>query len=210
MKIGKVERLVLLLLKQNSMSTNTLSIILRAEGYVKTAPSVRRAVQTLRLKGLIDRSNKLTHDGMKYVKRMKDNEVVNANTSELDVKIIDGLKLGMKEKVLLYILTKIDHAALQFLSTIMKEPAKNISAVLNRLEDNGLVYGYRNMIAFTDSRGRRYRPKYYRITNAGKMISSATRTEIYKIIGRIDGMLEDTFKLKSEVADLGMNDKKYV
>ncbi len=208
MKIGKVERLVLLLLKQNSMSTNALSIILRAEGYVKTAPSVRRAVQTLRLKGLIDLSNKLTHDGMKYVKLMKDN-VVNANTKELDAKIIDGLKLGMKEKVLLYILTKTDHAALQFLSTIMKEPVKNTSAVLNRLEDNGLVYGYRNMIAFADSRGRRYRPKYYRITNTGKMISSATRTEISKIIGRIDGMLEDTFKLKSEMANLGMSDKKY-
>jgi|GEM_PF-4666803 len=208
MKIGKVERLVLLLLKQNSMSTNILSIILRAEGYVKTVPSVRRAVQTLRLKGLIDRSNKLTHDGMKYVKRMKDN-VVNINTSELDVKIIDGLKLGMKEKVLLHILTKIDHAALQFLSTIMKEPAKNVSAVLNRLEDNGLVYGYRNMIAFTDSRGRRYKPKYYRITNTGKMVSSATRTEISKMVGRIDGMLEDTFKLKSEAVNLGMNDKKY-
>jgi len=208
MKIGKVERLVLLLLKQNSMSTNALSIILRAEGYVKTASSVRRAVQTLRLKGLIDRSNKLTHDGMKYVKLMKDN-VVNANTKELDAKIIDGLKLGMKEKVLLYILTKTDHAALQFLSAIMKEPVKNTSAVLNRLEDNGLVYGYRNMIAFTDSKGRRYRPKYYRITNTGKMFSSATRSEISKAIVMIDDTLEDTFKLKSEMANLGINDKKY-
>lgn len=207
MKIGKVERLVLLVLKQNSISTNALSVLLRASGRVKTAPSVRRAVQTLRSKGFIDHSNKLTYDGMKYVKHMKGDNVV--NTSELDVKIVDGLKLGTKEKILLYILTKIDHAALQFLSTIMSEPAKNISAVLNRLEDNGLVYGYRNMIAFTDSRGRRYRPKYYRITNTGRMISSATRSEISKMISMVDGMLEDTFKLKFEMANLRMSDKKY-
>jgi DNA-binding PadR family transcriptional regulator len=207
MKIGKVERLVLLVLKQNSTSTNALSVLLRASGRVKTAPSVRRAVQTLRSKGFIDHSNKLTHDGMKYVKHMKGDNVV--NTNELDVKIVDGLKLGTKEKILLYILTKIDHAALQFLSTIMREPVKNISAVLNRLEDNGLVYGYRNMITFTDSKGRRYRPKYYRITNTGKMISSATRSEISKMISMVDGMLEDTFKLKFEMANLGMSDKKY-
>lgn len=198
MKIGKVEKLVLLLLKKYNMSANALSIILRATGHIRTGPSVRRAVQTLRMKGLIDNSNKLTPTGARFVRQIDDLAELNG----IDPKIIDRLKVGVKGKALLYILTKIDHAALQFLSAVMKEPVKNISAVLNRLEDNGLVYGYRNMMAFTDSKGRRYRPKYYRITDAGKMVSSATSSEIGKMKNVIDEMLEYTFKLKSEMTNI--------
>ncbi|MGH9923626.1 MAG: hypothetical protein ACRD38_12835, partial [Nitrososphaerales archaeon] len=109
------------------------------------------------------------------------------------------LRLGTKEKILLYILTKIDHAALQFLAMLTGEHTKNISAVLNRLEDNGLVYGYKNMIAFTNARGRHYRPKYYRITDLGKIVSSATRSEIGKMATATDAILEDTLKVKSEI-----------
>lgn len=208
MKIGKVERLVLLLLKQSDLSTNALSLILRAKGHIKMATSARRAVQTLRSKRFIDRSNKLTCIGLLYVKQMKCNE--GFDISEINVNIVDRLRLGMKEKLLLHILSTIDHAALQFLSTIMKESPKNISAVLNRLEDNGLVYGYRNMIAFTDSRGRRYRPKYYRITNTGKIVSLAIRDKVSKTVSMIDNMLENTIKLKSEITNIeNMSDKKY-
>jgi DNA-binding PadR family transcriptional regulator len=201
MKIGKVERLVLLLLKQHSMNTSALSTILRAKGHVKTGLSVRRAIKTLRLKGLIDHSNKLTSYGARHIKAIKNNESV--NIAELDMNVLGNrLKLGIKEKVLLYILTKIDHASLQFLVMITKDHTKNISAVLNRLEDNGLVYGYKNMITFTNARGRRYRPKYYRITGLGTIVSSAIRSEISNMASTIDAMLEDTLKLKSEMSQL--------
>jgi len=203
MKIGKVERLVLLLLKQHSMNTSALSTILRAKGHVKASLSVRRAIKTLRLKGLIDHSNKLTRAGTRHITSIKNNDHTSVNIANLDVNVLDNkLKLGTKEKVLLYILTKIDHASLQFLAMITKEHAKNISAVLNRLEDNGLVYGYKNMITFTNARGRRYRPKYYRITSIGTLVSSATRFEISKMTSVIDTSLEDTLKLKSEMSQL--------
>jgi len=208
MKTGRVERLVLLLLKQNSMNTSALSTILRAKGYVKTGLSVRRAIKTLRLKGLIDHSNKLTPYGASQITSMKNNVHTSVNIGELDLNVLGNkLKLGTKEKILLYILTKIDHAALQFLAMITKQHAKNISAVLNRLEDNGLVYGYKNTITFTNARGRRYRPKYYRITNLGTLVSSATRYEIGKIASAIDALLEDTLKLKSEMSQLSRYDK---
>jgi len=208
MKIGKVERLVLLLLNKNSMNTSALSTILRAKGYVKTGLSVRRAVKSLRLKGLIDHANKLTCDGTNQITSMKN--VQSVNIGELDLNVLgDRFKLGTKEKILLYILTKIDHASLQFLAMMTKEHAKNISAVLNRLEDNGLVYGYKNMITFTDARGRRYRPKYYRITNLGTLVSSANRSEINDMVSAIDTLLEDTLKLKSEMSLLHAPYDKY-
>jgi len=199
MKIGKVERLVLLLLKQYSMNSGAVSTILRAKGHVNTGLSVRRAIKALRRKGLIDHSNKLTRDGTRHIMSIKSNDA-SVNISDIDVNVLGNkLKLGTKAKILLYILTKIDHAALQFLTMISGEHTKNISAVLNRLEDNGLVYGYKNMIAFTNARGRHYRPKYYRITDLGKLVSSATRSEIGKMSSAIDAILEDTLKLKSEI-----------
>ena len=138
MKIGKVERLVLLLPKQNSMNTSALSTILRAKGYIKTGLSVRRAIKSLRLKGLINHANKLTRDGTRHIKSIKNNVHTSVNVGKLNLNVLDDkLKLGTKEKILLYILTKIDHASLQFLAMMTKEHAKNISAVLNRLEDNG-------------------------------------------------------------------------
>jgi len=209
MKIGKVERLVLLLLKQHSMNTGALSTILRAKGHVKTALSVRRAIKTLRLKGLIDNSNKLTRDGTRHIKSINNNHA-SVNISELDVNVLGKkFKLGTKGKMLLYILTKIDHASLQFLAMITKEQAKNISAVLNRLEDNGLVYGYNSMITFTNTHGRRYRPKYYRITGLGALVSSATRSEISNMTNAIDTLLENTLKLKSEMSQLHAPYDKY-
>ena len=210
MKIGRIERLVLLLLKQNSMNTSALSTILRAKGYVKTTLSVRRAIKNLRTKGLIDHSNKLTKNGIRHIKSMRNNGHTSVNIGELDVNVLGNkLKLGTKEKILLYILTKIDHASLQFLTMITKEDAKNIASVLSRLEDNELVYGYKNMIAFTNARGRRYRPKYYRITSLGIIVSSAIRSEISNMTSAIDALLEDTLKLKSEMSQLRASYDKY-
>jgi hypothetical protein len=198
MKIGKVERLVLLLLKQHTMNAGALSTVLRAKGHVRTGLSVRRAIKTLRRKGLLDHSNKLTRNGTRHIMSIKNHESI--SISYVDVNVLgNNLKLGTKAKILLYILTKIDHAALQFLTMITGERVKNISAVLNRLEDNGLVYGYKNMISFTNARGRHYRPKYYRITDLGKLVSSATRSEIGKLTNAVDAILEDTLKLKSEI-----------
>ncbi|MEM2760330.1 MAG: hypothetical protein QXW73_06030, partial [Nitrososphaerales archaeon] len=112
MKIGKVERLVLLLLKQHSMNTSALSTILRANGHVKTSLSVRRAIKTLKLKGLIDHSNKLTRAGTRHIKFIKNKDHTSVNIANFDVNVLDNrLKLGIKAKVLLYILTKIDHAS---------------------------------------------------------------------------------------------------
>lgn len=199
MKIGKVERLVLLLLKQQNMNTGALSTILRAKGHVRIGLSVRRAVKTLRRKGLLDHSNKLTRNGTRHIMSIKNHDV-GVSISDIDVNVLgNNLKLGTKAKILLYVLTKIDHAALQFLTMITGERTKNTSAVLSRLEDNGLVYGYKNMIAFTNARGRHYRPKYYRITDLGKLVSSATRSEIGKLTDAIDAILEDTLKVKSGI-----------
>lgn len=200
MKIGKVERCVLLLLNQHSVNASVLSIILRAQNHRKTGPSVRRAIKTLKLKGLLDHSNKLTHLGAKYLASIK-NEGADVVAGELDFDVMgDGLKLGMREKILLYVLSKIEHASLQFLAMVTKQNSKNVSAVLNRLEKNGLVYGYRSMITFTNIRGRRYRPKYYRITGLGMMVSAAIRRELSDKAGVMDELLEDTLKVKSEMS----------
>jgi DNA-binding PadR family transcriptional regulator len=199
MKIGKVERLALLLLKQQNMNAGAIATILRAKGIVKTGLSARRAIKTLQRKGFIDDSNKLTQKGSRYTKSVTNSDNVGVNVGDLDVSVLGkNLKLGTKAKILLYILAKIDHASLQFLMMITTEHTKNISAVLTRLEYNGLVYGYRNMLKFSNVRGRRYRPKYYRITSLGRIVSLATRAEI-KNAKAIDAVLEDTLKLKSEM-----------
>jgi DNA-binding MarR family transcriptional regulator len=203
MKIGKVERLVLFLLQKHSMSTGAISNIMLANGFARTGPSVRRAVKSLRRKGLVDNLNKLTQEGSLYIKG-RDSDHIHINIDDLDInRLGNELKVGTKGKMLLYILSKIDHASLQFLTAMMKESAKNVSAVLSRLEYDGLVYGYRNMMAFKNVRGRRYRPKYYRITNLGIIVASVARAQIRKSVEAVDSMLEDTLRIKSEMRSQG-------
>lgn len=201
MKLGRVEKLVLILLKHKKMDTTTLSKFLRIHGRFRTDRSVRRAVHSLRRKGYLDAFNRLTGEGRKLTKTINISEIdANLDIGKLDavLPLEMRIRLGIREKTFLYILSKIDRAAVQFLATVSGESPKYTSEILRKLERKEPVYGHNSVVLFTSSKGRRYRPKYYGITEYGKLLSSIvaddlkTREESI----RIDRMLEE---MKSKI-----------
>jgi hypothetical protein len=199
MKLGRVEKLVLILLKHKKMDTTTLSKFLRIHGYFRTDRSVRRAVHSLRRKGCLDTLNRLTGKGRKLT------GTINMIDTNLDIGKLDAMpplnmrmRLGIREKTFLYILSKIDRAAVQFLATVSGESPKYTSEILRKLELKELVYGHNSVVLFTNAKGKRYRPRYYGITEYGKLLSSIVADDVKtrQEAMHIDRMLEE---MKSKI-----------
>lgn len=188
--------LLLLSRKENpNLDSARISNILRLSGYVKSSRSVSRAVASLKRKKFLDNSNRLTKEGIEFVKSNELDKVkVDRDGIKLDA-IEYSIRLGAKEKKLLYILSRIDRGALQLLTLISGERSKNTSLALSRLEEKGLVYGYINKIMFTNSRGIRYRPKYYGITDLGRMVIRNSHYES-KEKEQIEASLKQTLELR--------------
>jgi predicted transcriptional regulator len=81
------------------------------------------------------------------------------------------IKLGKSAKAILYILLQIKKSSLQFLADLLDKSTRNVYAILQRLEEKDLVYSYNSKIYHLNTRGRRFSPKYYVITDLGKIVA---------------------------------------
>jgi predicted transcriptional regulator len=167
MRIGNDEKIVFSLLKKYpTLTEKNLQLIFLFLTNKKRNTS--KILQSLRIKGLID----------------KENQVITANNQDIFVdirierEILDNLqnleefiKLGKTAKSILFILSKIKKSSLQFLANSLNESTRNIYAVLQRLEEKNLIYSYNSKIYHLNSRGRRFNPRYYVITDLGKIIA---------------------------------------
>ncbi len=162
-------------------------------------------MESLRKKNIIHKNSntvrptiykKIDHGEIDHFMESFDNTVMIDDNSILDKE----LRLGKKAKTILYVLSKINQASLQFLVTCTMQKTENIFPVLQRLEDNKLIYGYDSPIRHRNARGRWYRPKHYRITNAGKIVSKKIdRLDIDNRTERIMAKAsKDATELKSE------------
>lgn len=165
MRLGNNEKITLAILKKypriNEKQLNALFVFVTGKkGRVDTI------THSLKIKGL-----------------MTDNFVVDKNaikniglpTIEIshklvgDLKHVDDIKLGKLAKSILYVLEKTEKSSLQFLSMFFQQPTKNIYAIVQRLEEKNMILSYNSRIRRFNSAGRRYYPKYYVLTDNGKL-----------------------------------------
>lgn len=80
-----------------------------------------------------------------------------------------AIKLGQLAKSVLYLIGQTQNASLQFIIRFFGEKERSIYSILQRLEQRDLIVSYSSRIRHTNSIGRRYRPKYYTLTNLGSL-----------------------------------------
>lgn len=196
MRIGNDEKTVYTLLTSYpGMSRNNLQVLFTFVSNKKRDTS--KIIHSLQLKGLVDKSNHTLKS-----KQIKDKDLL------IDIKIddeilinIDSLaeftKFGKQAKMLLYILSQIKKSSLQFLADTLGQSTHNTYAVLQRLEEKNLVYSYNSKIYHLNTRGRRFNPKYYVITDLGKIVAKIKVRNID--VKQIDTLLEKT---KTEIESM--------
>lgn len=189
MRIGNDEKTVYsLLTSYPGLSRDNLQVLFTFVSNKKR--DTGKIIQSLQLKGLVDKSNHTLKS-----KPIEDEDLL------VDVKIdheildnIDNLsefaKLGKPAKMILYILAQIKKSSLQFLADTLGQSTHNTYAVLQRLEEKNLVYSYNSKIYHLNTRGRRFNPKYYVITDLGKIAAKIKANNID--LRQIDALLEKT------------------
>lgn len=167
MKLGDSEKIVLAILKKypkiNEKQLNDIFIIItKKKGRIDTI------THSLKIKGLMSNGKNFLVD--KHA--IKNIDLPKINISNEYVKILkemDEIKLGKLGKSIIYILEKTEKSSLQFLSAFFQKPPKNIYAILQRLEEKNMLISYNSRIRRVNSAGRKYHPKYYVLTEHGKL-----------------------------------------
>ncbi|NIP62689.1 MAG: hypothetical protein GWN01_03605 [Nitrosopumilaceae archaeon] len=189
MKIGNNEKILAILIRTYpNISDNKLRLLFQ---YV-TGKNIKlkRTLVSLRNKRLVYKnSNRLYPDVSDKLKLGNAKTLVSlakelGNSNQVLEK---NLRLGKKEKAVLYILSKINQSSLQFLATCTVQKTENIFPVLKRLEENELIHSYTSPIRHRNANGRWYRPKHYKITEMGKIISK--KIDRYDLDQKIDDIL---------------------
>lgn len=195
MKIGNDEKIVFSLLAQYPGLTKTNLQLLFAFVTNKKRDS-GKIVQSLKIKGLINEKN------LPVKNQARENLMVDI---KIDKEILDNIhnlddliKFGKPAKSILYVLSQIKKSSLQFLADLMDESTKNTYAILQRLEEKNLVYSYNSKIYHLNARGRRFSPKYYMITDLGKIVAKIKANNTVNQ-HQIDALLEKT---KGEVESM--------
>ncbi|MGQ0772005.1 MAG: hypothetical protein ACT4NT_04460 [Nitrososphaerota archaeon] len=147
-----------------------------------------KIIQSLKIKGILDEMN-LPNKNM-----LKENMM----DIKVDKEILDNInsleefaKLGKPAKSILYVLAQIKKSSLRFLADLMDESARNTYAVLQRLEEKNLVYSYNSKIYHLNVRGRRFSPRYYVITDLGKIVAKI-KADVTIDQKKIDALLQKT------------------
>jgi len=167
MKLGINERIVLAILKKytkiNEKQLGWLfSIICKKKGRID------HIIHSLKIKGLIVNEKNFSLD--KQTIKNIDLPEININKELVNnLKHIDDIKLGKLGKSIIYVLEKTEKSSLQFLSVFFQKPTKNIYAILQRLEEKNIVISYNSRIKRLNSTGKKYHPKYYILTDHGKL-----------------------------------------
>lgn len=184
LKLTRIQLLALAIIESSlTITPQVIKIILQTE----TGEDIRidRVITSLSKKGLIKTEPLKINDSINLPTLPKisfDPDTVK------NFEMVSKMKLGKSSKLFLYILSKIDHASLQFLSATAKTNQKNTFAILQRLEYWGLVSGYSSRIMHFNSYGRRYNPKFYHITNLGRLTSQLKNKN--NQFSEIDSMLD--------------------
>lgn len=185
MRIGDNEKIVVSLLKKYPKLNNT-SLQLLFSVLTGRKARIDSILFSLRVKGILDDE---TGD-------ISDSEIkLDDNLLAIDKDIIDNIKslsepikFGMLAKSILYVISKTEKSSIQFLSIFFKEKENNIYAILKRLEEKNLIASYISRIRHQNKSGRRFNPKYYVITDFGRLWIR-TRFDDAKIIKKIDNLL---------------------
>lgn len=194
MRIGNDEKLVLSLLKKYHKLTDTNLQLLFAITSNKKR-NTNKIIRSLKIKRLIDEKNCI----MESLQQETLYEI------EIDKEILDNIthldefvKLGKTAKSIIYVLSQIKKSSIQFLVELLDESTRNVYAVLQRLEEKNLVYSYNSKIYHLNTRGRRFSPKYYVITDLGKIMAKL-KTDNKVDVKRLDKLLNKT---RSEIESM--------
>lgn len=189
MKIGNNEKIIFSLMKKypnlTTMNLHVLFTILTGRKI-----NINRMFLSLRIKGLLDERNRLIKNSSIPEQDLLldiniDKEILD-NIQDLD----EFIKIGNTAKSLLYVLSKVKKSSLQFLVTLFDKSERSIYAVLQRLEQKNLVYSYNSKIYHLNTLGKRYNPKYYVITDLGKVMAKIKTAKIDH--EHLDQLLEKT------------------
>lgn len=184
MRIGDNEIIVVSLLKKYPKLSNSALQLLFS---VITGRKARidSILFSLKVKGVLDEE---TGD-------IVDSDIKINDVSSIDKDIIDNIeslsepiKFGVLAKSILYVISKTEKSSIQFLAIFFKEKENNIYAILKRLEERNLIASYVSRIKHHNRSGRRFNPKYYVITQFGRLWIR-TRFEDAKHIKKIDNLL---------------------
>lgn len=196
MRIGNDEKIVFSLLKKYpALTEKNLQLLFLFLTNKKRDTS--KILQSIRLKGMIDDKNQVITESAQdiFVDIRIENEILD-NLQNLE----EFIKLGKTAKSILFILSKIKKSSLQFLANSLNESTRNIYAVLKRLEEKNLVYSYNSKIYHLNSRGRRFNPRYYVITDLGKIIAriktdnKVDQQQIGKLLEKTQSEIESMHK----------------
>ncbi|MEM3064553.1 MAG: hypothetical protein QW177_04185 [Candidatus Nitrosotenuis sp.] len=198
MRFGNNELIVMAILKEhpNLNETNLQYLFTSVTG---KKIRVKKILQSLRIKDAIDKKLKIDTKVLQTqaIPDIQIEQEMLVNLEQID----EQFKMGSDAKAALYILSKTNKASLQFLANFFHKPIRNMYAILERLEEKNLVYGYHSRIKHVNSGGKGFRPKYYTITDLGKtMCRIKADSSINK--EEIDRMLDVTHK---EIEAMKMN-----
>lgn len=168
MRIGNDEKIVFSLLKKYPTLTD-INIQALFTILTNKKRNTSKITQSLKIKGLLDAKGIPTDDPVadELISEIKIDKEILDNLPKLD----EFIKLGKTAKSILYVLSKIKKSSLQFLAEFLGESERNTYAIMQRLEEKSLVYSYNSKIYHLNARGRRFSPKYYVITDLGKVVT---------------------------------------
>ncbi|WP_299290113.1 hypothetical protein [Nitrosopumilus sp.] len=172
MRIGNNEKTVLSIIKKHpDISENSLHILF----LLVTGKKLRlwRTIESLREKQLIEEGKFILKNFEIKIPNLELKEDFLNKYSNID----ENLRLGKKEKLILFILSKIKSASFQFLIKCTEESKENLFPVVQRLEEQELIQGYHSPIRHVNSNGKRYRPKHYQITKLGFLVKDIKLTD---------------------------------
>ncbi len=187
MRIGNDERIILSLLKKYpTLTAKNIQLLFLVMTNKKRDTS--KILQSVRIKGLIDKENQVISKDVQdvFVDIQIEKEILD-NLQNLE----ELIKLGKTAKSILFILSKIKKSSLQFLATSLNESTRNVYSILQRLEEKNLIYSYNSKIYHLNSRGRRFSPRYYVITDLGKL-TARIKTDDKVDLQQIEKLLEQT------------------
>lgn len=189
MKLGNNEKTVLAILNNHrNLTERQLHTIFRS--VTKKEGRIDTITHSLRLKGFITNDYSIDKSMIKNIDLPKislESEFIK------ELEVLDDVKLGSLGKSIIYVLHKTEKSSLQFLSTFFAKPSKNIYAILQRLEERGMVNSYNSRLRRVNSAGRRYHPKYYVLTDHGNVWMEINIDKI-KDKDKIDRLLEEPEK----------------
>ncbi|WP_042687612.1 hypothetical protein [Candidatus Nitrosotenuis chungbukensis] len=196
MRIGNDERIVLSLLKKYPTLTEK-NLQLLYLFFTNKKRDTSKILQSVRIKGLIDDENQVVaKETQGILVDIQIEEEILDNLQNLE----EFIKLGKTAKSVLFILSKIKKSSLQFLADTLNESPRNIYAVMQRLEEKSLIYSYNSKIYHLNSRGRRFNPRYYVITDLGKITAriktddKVDQQQIKKILEKTQNEIETMHK----------------